>query len=97
MSTVMISSHLLIPEKTAANSFFHPEILATTLSSYARSLGFKSHFEDYLMLAKTYAKEDIAKRVALFTQRESEYIHAPDSVFRFHSGIVSNRIEPFNF
>jgi tRNA-(ms[2]io[6]A)-hydroxylase len=46
------------------------------------------HFEDYLTLAKTYAKEDITQRIALFTEKESEYINISDSVFRFHSGIL---------
>lgn len=29
-------------ETAAADTFFHPEIIATTIASYARSLGFKA-------------------------------------------------------
>lgn len=29
-------------ETAAADTFFHPEIIATTISSYARSLGYKA-------------------------------------------------------
>ena len=69
---------LLIPHLDEELSTFYASLLASE----------SRHFEDYLTLAKTYAKEDIAKRIALFTKKESEYIHAPDSVFRFHSGII---------
>lgn len=50
------------------------------------------HFLDYLALARLYSKENIEDRIALFTQVESEYINASDSVFRFHSGITSDII-----
>lgn len=69
---------LLIPHLDEELSTFYASLLASE----------SRHFEDYLALAKTYAKEDIAKRVALLTEKESEYIHAADSVFRFHSGII---------
>jgi hypothetical protein len=36
-------------EETASDSFFHPEILATTVAAYIRSAGYKAHYEDYLM------------------------------------------------
>ena len=83
MSTVMISSHLLIPEKTAANSFFHPEILATTLSSYARSLGFKSHFEDYLM-----------DEFYLYDQSVNE-VTAQDIIVELEVGLQSSKLPDF--
>eukprot|EP01036_Dinobryon_divergens_P031314 gene31314-40687_t len=35
--------------QAAANTFFHPEIIATTMCAYARSIGYKIRFEDYLM------------------------------------------------
>lgn len=44
------------------------------------------HFEDYLHLARLYGG-DISERLALFLAIENEFILAPDSVFRFHSGI----------
>lgn len=71
---------LLIPHLDEELAAFYASLLASE----------SRHFEDYLALAKTYANEDIGKRVALFTTKESEYIHAPDAVFRFHSGIVEN-------
>lgn len=70
---------LLIPHLDEELSSFYASLLASE----------SRHFEDYLTLAKTYAKEDIAKRVALFTEKESEYIHGTDTVFRFHSGILT--------
>eukprot|EP00596_Hydrurales_sp_CCMP1899_P008757 CAMPEP_0119046522 /NCGR_PEP_ID=MMETSP1177-20130426/47189_1 /TAXON_ID=2985 /ORGANISM="Ochromonas sp, Strain CCMP1899" /LENGTH=350 /DNA_ID=CAMNT_0007019793 /DNA_START=116 /DNA_END=1168 /DNA_ORIENTATION=+ len=36
-------------ETAAADTFFHPEIMATTLTSWGRSLGYKAHYEDYLV------------------------------------------------
>lgn len=44
------------------------------------------HYEYYLDLARTYAFEDIAPRVAFFAELEAELITAPDPDFRFHSG-----------
>lgn len=70
---------ILIPHLDQELATFYTSLLASE----------SRHFEDYLMLAKTYANEDIADRIALFTKKESEYIHAPDTVFRFHSGIVA--------
>lgn len=45
------------------------------------------HFMHYLSLAQMHAQEDVTNRVEIFTQAESEYINAIDTVFRFHSGI----------
>lgn len=45
------------------------------------------HFTDYLALAEEYSNEPIEERVAFFGKLEAELIQAPDSVFRFHSGI----------
>lgn len=70
---------LLIPHLDEELSTFYASLLASE----------SRHFEDYLTLAKTYAKEDIAERVAWFTKRESEYIHSHDSIFRFHSGVMN--------
>jgi len=36
-------------QQAQANTFFHPEIVANSMVSYAKSLGFKARFEDYLM------------------------------------------------
>ena len=45
------------------------------------------HFEDYLALAQSIAKEDIGRRVEAFRQIEKELILSPDSELRFHSGV----------
>ncbi|MCC2616200.1 tRNA isopentenyl-2-thiomethyl-A-37 hydroxylase MiaE [Aestuariibacter halophilus] len=45
------------------------------------------HYQDYLSLAQDIAGEDITARVALFGQVEAELISAPDSDFKFHSGV----------
>lgn len=45
------------------------------------------HFEDYLLLAESVGRtEDVAQRLALFRQRETELITTADPEFRFHSG-----------
>mmetsp|Transcript_22853 Transcript_22853/g.50820 ORF Transcript_22853/g.50820 Transcript_22853/m.50820 type:complete len:125 (+) Transcript_22853:24-398(+) len=36
-------------EGAQANTFFHPEVVANTITALARSLGFRIRFEDYLM------------------------------------------------
>jgi len=45
------------------------------------------HFADYLALARLYAQEDIAPRVAFFAALEAQLISSPDALFRFHSGV----------
>lgn len=70
-------------------SLLIPHLDEELASFYASLLASESrHFEDYLTLARMYSKEDISKRVALLTKKESEYIHGSDSNFRFHSGII---------
>jgi tRNA 2-(methylsulfanyl)-N6-isopentenyladenosine37 hydroxylase len=44
------------------------------------------HFQDYLNLAKQYAKKDITERIAHFAQIERDLILREDDIFRFHSG-----------
>lgn len=44
------------------------------------------HFEEYLRLARLYGGE-IDQRLDFFLRLENEFIHAKDTVFRFHSGI----------
>jgi len=44
------------------------------------------HYEYYLELARSYATEDIAPRIAFFAELEAGLISAPDQDFRFHSG-----------
>lgn len=36
-------------QQVEANSFYHPEIIGTTINSYLRQMGLVSKFEDYLM------------------------------------------------
>ncbi len=45
------------------------------------------HFTDYLALAEEYSDQPIDERVEFFGKLEAELIQAPDTVFRFHSGI----------
>ncbi|WP_346798437.1 tRNA-(ms[2]io[6]A)-hydroxylase [Halomonas sp. Bachu 37] len=45
------------------------------------------HFEDYLMLAKEQSRTPIDDRIAFFVNCEAELINAPDTAFRFHSGV----------
>ncbi len=48
------------------------------------------HFTDYLALAQEYSSESIEERVKFFGKLEAELIQAPDSVFRFHSGVPTS-------
>jgi len=45
------------------------------------------HYQDYLSLAEQVAGKDISERIAYFGKVEAELISAPDSDFKFHSGI----------
>jgi tRNA 2-(methylsulfanyl)-N6-isopentenyladenosine37 hydroxylase len=45
------------------------------------------HFQDYLALAESYAKEPIGERVEFFAKIEADLILSPDPLFRFHSGL----------
>jgi tRNA-(ms[2]io[6]A)-hydroxylase len=61
------------------------------LAKFYRSL-LKSegrHYQDYLDLAKKYASSEtnIEERINFFRIKEAELICAPDSEFRFHSGV----------
>lgn len=47
------------------------------------------HYQDYLTLAKKYAKKDIDERVAYFREIENKLITESDTEFRFHSGPMS--------
>ena len=47
------------------------------------------HYQDYLTLAKKYAKKDIEERIQYFRELENKLISEPDTEFRFHSGPVS--------
>lgn len=59
--------------------------LAKFYRSLVKSEG--RHYEDYLMLARYFATDSIDARIAFFAERERELIEAPDTVFRFHSGL----------
>ncbi|GAD30213.1 tRNA isopentenyl-2-thiomethyl-A-37 hydroxylase MiaE [Photobacterium leiognathi] len=45
------------------------------------------HYQDYLTLAEKIAGKDISDRIHALGAKEAELISAPDSTFRFHSGI----------
>jgi len=62
--------------------------LDTQLGKFYQSLlrSEARHYEYYLELARTYANEDIAPRIAFFAELEAELIASPDPDFRFHSG-----------
>lgn len=63
--------------------------LDETLARFYRSLlkSEERHYQDYLTLARSYSETGISDRVAEFAAREAELISAPDSEFRFHSGV----------
>lgn len=45
------------------------------------------HYQDYLTLAETIAKQDISERIAYFGQIEAQLILSDDSDLKFHSGV----------
>ncbi|NQY88226.1 MAG: tRNA isopentenyl-2-thiomethyl-A-37 hydroxylase MiaE [Colwellia sp.] len=47
------------------------------------------HYQDYLALAEQIAGKDISARIVYFGKVEAELISAPDSDFKFHSGVPS--------
>lgn len=68
----------LVPELDDALAKFY----ASLLRSESR------HFIDYLKLAKELgSQQEVASRLPVLLQRERELIEAPDTEFRFHSGI----------
>ena len=46
------------------------------------------HYQDYLKLARNYARQDLDERVKFFRAKEVALIVEPDKVFRFHSGPI---------
>lgn len=50
------------------------------------------HFEDYLTLAQSISKKDIAEKVVFFGQVERELIDSEDNEFKFHSGKPSAKL-----
>jgi len=71
-------------ERFAALSQFVDQELADFYVSLLRSEA--RHFADYLELAATIAKSDIAERVSFFGRLESSLISGADPDFKFHSG-----------
>ena len=61
------------------------EELARFYRSLLRSEG--RHFEDYLALARLYAREDISGHILRFAAVEQHLIESEDTQFRFHSGV----------
>ncbi|GAA3893959.1 tRNA-(ms[2]io[6]A)-hydroxylase [Halomonas cibimaris] len=45
------------------------------------------HYEDYLLLAGRQTQAPLDERIAFFVACEAELISAPDTDFRFHSGV----------
>ena len=45
------------------------------------------HFRDYITLAEQASEQSIESRIAYFADIESQYIQAPDPLFRLHSGV----------
>ncbi len=64
--------------------------LAKFYRSLLRSEG--RHFQDYLTLAKLYAKDDISSRIQEFALIEKRLIEAADLEFRFHSGVPDESV-----
>jgi tRNA-(ms[2]io[6]A)-hydroxylase len=53
------------------------------------------HFTTYLAMAESFALPqgiDVASRITRLAQKEAELIQAPDSVFRFHSGVPEQSV-----
>ena len=71
-------------ERFASIAPFVDSELASFYQSLLRSEA--RHFSDYLELAQTISKVDIAPRVQYFGKLEAELISAPDADFKFHSG-----------
>lgn len=46
------------------------------------------HFTIYLNFARHYAAQDISERLKVFSNKEQVLMQSPDTVFRFHSGVV---------
>jgi tRNA-(ms[2]io[6]A)-hydroxylase len=94
VDTLIISA--FIEARSCERFFALSQKVDAELARYYRYL-LKSearHFEDYLALAQIYAEAPIDERVAFFRKKEKHLIEAPDTEFRFHSGIpAANRIE----
>ena len=45
------------------------------------------HFQDYLSLAQSISRDNIAPRVAHFAEIDRQAVESPDTQFRFHSGV----------
>ena len=66
-----------------------PVLDAELAQFYASLLQSESrHYTDYLHLARTLSSaQEVAERLPALLQRERELIEAPDTKFRFHSGV----------
>lgn len=79
----------IIEARSCERFYVLSEYVDETLAQYYRFL-LKSesrHFEDYLYLARLYAKDDIDARIQEFLVREKQLIENSDPLFRFHSGV----------
>jgi tRNA 2-(methylsulfanyl)-N6-isopentenyladenosine37 hydroxylase len=67
-------------------------LLDDELGKFYRSLlrSEARHFEDYLALARLYAREDITEHIARFAAVEQQLIQSEDTQFRFHSGVPAS-------
>lgn len=52
------------------------------------------HYQDYLSLARRYARGAIGERLALFLERDRQLVLEEDTQFRFHSGPPAANLTP---
>lgn len=52
------------------------------------------HYQDYLLLAQKISKSNLTERIYTIGEKEAAFIQAPDPLFRFHSGVPIQGIEP---
>jgi tRNA-(ms[2]io[6]A)-hydroxylase len=49
------------------------------------------HYQDYLLLAAMYSKDNTEARLQEFMLVEKRLIESPDTEFRFHSGVPADK------
>ena len=71
--------HKLAPFLDAELSKFYLSLLKSEMR----------HYQDYLSMAQSYAKQPITERIAFFAEIEKQSILTADEKFRFHSGAAA--------
>ena len=86
---LMIISALIEARSCERFAALAPRLADQELAQYYRFLlrSESRHFGNYLDLARRYAPGNIESRIAELVAVEADFIRAPDSLFRFHSGV----------